>query len=397
MTGHVTGQVTGKATLIIAGGGTGGHILAGIAVAEEWKLKVGGPVLFIGARGGLEETLVPKAGYALKCLRIGSLNRVSLKRKLRTLIELPIAMCHSVIILLSVQRKNRGNLAVLGVGGYASGPVLLMARVLGIVEGIFGRTLGRAIGFFGIHTAILEQNSIPGMTNRILGRIAQQVFCAFPGVEKQFNNGARNNKAVVTGNPVRPFVSKPLPAAPRKPFTIFIFGGSQGAMGINTLVIEALPFLKDAPIQFIHQTGEKDFERVFQAYHQIFHEISHTAGISARIEKFIYEMSEAYAKAALVICRSGSSSLSELAAVGRAAILIPFPLAANDHQYFNAKMFADAKAALLLPQTTTKGEELATQILKLMNDPDELDRMATAAKTLFHPNAARDIVKALQL
>ncbi len=347
---------------MIAGGGTGGHVLAGVAVADAWKARYGeqAEICFVGAQGGIEEKLVPRAGYPLLLLSLGSLKRTSFVKRLRTLFRLPISLIRSFAILLKMRPE-----AVLGVGGYASGPFVLVAR-------LFART------------AILEQNSIVGLTNKLLGKVAHQVFTAFPGTESQF----AGRKVVVTGNPVRPQI-RPLPSAPRDPFTIFIFGGSQGAMGINTLVLDALSRL--APffgrLHFIHQTGEKDFERVRAGYAK--------AGALARVEKFIYNMPEAYAQASLLICRAGSSTLAELAAVGRASILIPFPQAADNHQEVNARVFVDRGAARLLLQQKSTGKDLADLISELIADTSKLNSMESAISVLYQPHSAQAIVDAL--
>jgi UDP-N-acetylglucosamine--N-acetylmuramyl-(pentapeptide) pyrophosphoryl-undecaprenol N-acetylglucosamine transferase len=357
--------------LLIAGGGTGGHILAGVAVADAWKVMHGADaqILFVGAQGGIEEKLVPRSGYSLQLLKIGSLNRVSITRKLKTYFQLPLSFLKSAIILL---RYRPG--FVLGVGGYSSGPLVLMARVL------------RTVLLIRPQIAILEQNSVPGLTNRILGKLTDFVFAAFPGSEAQFPAG----QVVLTGNPVRSSM-KPMKSAQRHPFIVFIFGGSQGALGINSLVLDALPHLKDlllkGEIELIHQTGERDWERVTQEYQKV--------GVTGRVEKFIYDMPEVYAKASLLICRAGSSTLAEVAAVGRAAVLIPLPTAADNHQEKNARVFTDANAALLFSQTQTRGEDLAKLILSLKSQPDKLSQMEKAVVRFFRPTAAEDIVKRL--
>jgi UDP-N-acetylglucosamine--N-acetylmuramyl-(pentapeptide) pyrophosphoryl-undecaprenol N-acetylglucosamine transferase len=353
--------MSAKGGLVIAGGGTGGHVLAGIAVADEWKSRAGaGDIAFVGAYGGIEEKLVPRAGYPLTCLNIGALKGKGLGRRLKTLFQLPIAIASSAAWLLS--RRPR---AVLGVGGYASGPLVLAARVLG--------------PFTGTRTAILEQNSVPGFTNRMLGRLVQRVFCTFPGTEARFPAG----RARVTGNPVRSAMHR-LASAPREPFTVFIFGGSQGAAGINQLVTDALPLLKDLKLRFIHQTGEKDFDRTLAAHR--------AAGTDARVEKFIHDMPACYERASLVICRSGSSTLSELAAVGRASVLVPFPFASDNHQEVNARVFTDAGAALLLKQQDSTGADLARIIREAMADPARLARMEEAVTAFHRPQAASEIV-----
>jgi len=352
---------------MIAGGGTGGHVLAGVAVADAWREAVGpnAQIVFVGARGAIEERLVPRAGYKLEVLSIGSLNKVSFSRRIKTGFQLPIALLKSMGLLLSFRPQ-----AVIGVGGYAAGPLVLMARFAG---------LGR------IRTAVIEQNSVPGFTNRVLGRFVQQVFCAFPGTERWFTSA----RVTLTGNPIRN-VMKPMGPASRDPFTIFVFGGSQGALGMNTIVIEALGFLPDLKdrLRWIHQTGEADFERVAAAHVK--------AGFSSsRVEKFIYEMPAAYAQASLLICRAGSSTLSEIAAVGRAAVLFPLPTAADNHQEKNARVFSDVGAAVTLPQRETRGEDLARVIRELVSDSAKIAEMESRVQAFYRPEAARDIVRGL--
>lgn len=354
--------------LLIAGGGTGGHVLAGIAVADLWKQSGLGEVFFAGAQGGIEEKLVPRAGYSLELLKLGSLNRVGIKRKIQTLFQLPFAFIKSVLILKKIRPY-----AVFGVGGYASGPILLTAKLLSWLKVIDARV------------AILEQNSVPGMTNRILGKFVDQIFSAFPGTEPYFNS----DHVLVTGNPVRSDLM-PMSPAPRLPFTVFIFGGSQGALGINTLVLEALPFLADlkGKIFFIHQTGEKDFIRVNEAYDK--------GGTKAVVEKFIYNMKSAYSEASLLVCRAGSSTLAEIAAVGRASVLVPFPYASNNHQEKNAQIFVDTGAAILIPQFKSKGEDLARVIRECMSNPYKIEKMEKAVAAFYKPDAAKEIVLELQ-
>ena len=357
----------GTESLIIAGGGTGGHVLAGVAIADAWKARFNGSarIVFVGAKGGIEEKLVPRSGYTLELLSLGSLKGVSWNKRLRTIAQLPFSFLRSIAILISVRPK-----AVIGVGGYASGPLVLMARLVGWI--------------WGARVAILEQNAVPGFTNRVLGNFVHKVLAAFPGVESRFPAG----KVKVTGNPVRASM-KPMVQATREPFTVFIFGGSQGAHGINSLVLDALPFLEDlkCKLRFIHQTGEKDYERVAEGHRH--------AGTVARVEKFIYDMPTAYGEASLVICRAGSSTLSELSAVGRAAILIPFPYASDNHQEKNARIFTDAGAARLLVQFQTKGSDLALQIRGMIADPLLLQNMEESVRGFFHADAAGTLVNEL--
>ena len=353
-------------TFFFAGGGTAGHIYAGVALADRLKATHPGiRVRFIGARGGMEERLVPRAGYPLHLVEIGSFNGVSLSRRLRTLVQIPWSFVRSLGLLLAHRPK-----VVLGVGGYASFPMVFMAGLAGWI--------------WGARVAILEQNVLPGLTNRILGRISGRVFAAFPGSEKSFGAG----KVLVTGNPVRGAI-RPLAPAPRDPFTVFVFGGSQGAMGINTLVIEALEFLGDAgrshglQLRWIHQTGERDYERVRAA-----HERHRTGG---RVEKFLHDMPECYAQASLLVCRAGSSTLSEIAAVGRASVLIPL-VSADRHQEFNAGLFAENGAAEMRLQRSTTGEELARLILQLAKDTARIDAMEKSVARFARPDAVDRIL-----
>lgn len=364
-------QTDGK--LIVAGGGTGGHVLAGVAIADSWRKDRadGNGVLFVGARGGLEEKLVPKNGYPLELLKLGALNRAGVAQKIRTLSLIPFSLLKSALIIL----KTRPS-AVVGVGGYASGPLVLAARIL------------RALGLSRARTAILEQNSVPGMTNRILGRYVDYVFCAFPGTETRFPAKARENAVILTGNPVRSTM-RLMPSASREPFTILVTGGSQGALGINSLVLEALPHLEDLKgrIHFIHQTGERDYDRVREGHAR--------AGSQAQVEKFIYNMPEAYRDASLVVCRSGSSTLSELAAVGRASVLVPFPYASDNHQEKNARVFAEAGAAHLLIQGKATGAELAALIRDAITNSSITEKMERSVTAFYRPLAAEEIVETL--
>jgi len=352
--------------LLVAGGGTGGHILAGIAIADEWKRQTGASdsVLFVGAEQGLEARLVPKHGYPLKLLKIGALNRVSLKTRLLTLIQLPLSFLKALFILISYRPQ-----AVIGVGGYASGPVVLLARVLS--------------PFTGCRTAIIEQNSVAGFTNRMLGRWVHHVFCAFEGGASQFST----HKVKVTGNPIRSSLQL-MPPASRHPFTLFIFGGSQGALGINSLVLDALPHLKAAGISFIHQTGVKDYERVKAGYER--------EGISARIEKFIDDMASCYRDASLVVCRAGASSMTELASVGRAAVFIPLPTAADNHQEKNARIFEEKRAAWVVPQGKMTGAQFASFLLSLQADPSQVESVEKRIREFYRPDAAASIVATLR-
>ncbi len=354
--------------LLVAGGGTGGHILAGIAIAEEWSRKVKEQgskpeLLFVGTSQGLEAKIVPKYGYPLKLLKIGALNRVSIKTRLVTLAQLPISFLRAFFILLKFRPH-----AVIGVGGYASGPVVMFARILAPL--------------FKIKTSILEQNSVAGFTNRMLGKWVHRVFCAFQAGGASFDLA----KVKVTGNPIRSSL-KLLPPSNDSAFTVFIFGGSQGALGINTMVLDALPFLKGQGIEFIHQTGVKDFERVSSGYQR--------EGVNARIERFIDDMGACYAQASLVICRAGASSLTELASVGRAAIFIPLPTAADNHQEKNARIFEKASASLVVPQASLSGSDFAKLILSFKENRSKIHDFEARVQQFYQSNSAAMIVEDL--
>jgi UDP-N-acetylglucosamine--N-acetylmuramyl-(pentapeptide) pyrophosphoryl-undecaprenol N-acetylglucosamine transferase len=351
--------------LLVAGGGTGGHVLAGIAIADEWKQSFpDSEILFVGSEQGLETRLVPKHGYPLVKLKIGALNRVSLKTRLLTLFKLPFSFLKALLVLLKFRPH-----AVIGVGGYASGPVVMLARFLSPI--------------FGMKTAILEQNSVAGFTNRMLGKWVHQVFCAFEDGSTNF----QPSKVKITGNPIRSHLKK-LPPSKDAPFTLFIFGGSQGALGINTMIIDALPHLKGQGIDFIHQTGVNDFERVRSAYDR--------EGISGvRVEKFIDDMAACYEKSSLVICRAGASTLTELASVGRAAIFIPLPTAADNHQEKNARIFEKTGAALVIPQGSLTGAQFAEKILSLKNDHQRIHSIEEKVRPFYRGDSAGLIVKGL--
>lgn len=352
--------------LFVTGGGTAGHIYAGLAVADHWRERhPKTDIHFVGARGGMEEKLVPRSPYPLHLLSIGAWNGAPVSKKFKTLLQIPFSFVVAARWLLLFRPR-----VVLGVGGYASFPLVLAAAALGWI--------------WDCRVAVLEQNVLPGLTNRILGRAASRVFAAFPGAEKVFGQ----SKVLLTGNPIRSAM-KPLPPAPRKPFTVFVFGGSQGAMGINSLVIESLPELKQlgTGVRWIHQTGERDFERVKNAHVQ--------AGTHSRVEKFIYEMLEAYSQADLLICRAGSSTLAEVAAVGRAAVLVPL-VSRDRHQVFNAELFARSGAAEMKIQSQTSGRELAALIDSLSKSGAKLSEMEAAARQFYRPDAVSRVVTELE-
>lgn len=350
--------------LVIAGGGTGGHLFSGIAVAEALlRLDPASSVLFVGTRRGIEARAVPKAGFDLELIEIGGLKRVGLRQRMETLVALPQAILASRRIL-----RGFGADAVLGVGGYASGPVLLAARAM------------------GLPTAICEQNSVPGFTNRVLGRFVHRVFATFDASTSYFPA----HKVSVVGNPVRESFRR---AAERSQPAVdaglvFTFGGSQGARALNETVPKALGLLraKGRDIRALHQAGRDDVEGVRAAYKK--------ADVPAEVLPFIDDMVSAYRRAAVVVCRAGASSCSEVTALGVPAILVPFPFAADDHQTKNARDLEEKGAAIVLPQAEMTPERLAEELRRLLDDPDARRSLAKAARRAGCLDAAERVARA---
>lgn len=357
---------------IVAGGGTGGHINAGLSILQEWKKKFpNGHTLFVGAKGGLEELLVPKSHHRLVLLKVFPLKGKSILAKIRSLISLPLSFLSALRLIFRSKPA-----CIIGVGGYASGPFLLAARFSKLW---FPRS--------SMRTAILEQNAIPGFTNRSLALWVDQIFCAFS--TPAF---ARVKAPVhVCGNPIRD-TFKPHPSrANVKPFKILVFGGSQGAVGINRLMTKVVPMIrsKNLPIQVLHQTGEKDYETTLSNYSQEDFK-------TVKVEKYLFEITSEFEAAALIICRAGSSTLSELARVRRAAILIPFPYAADNHQEKNARLFEKSDAAYCMLQQSTSPEDLMKAIEDLYKNPDRIHQMEENVSKFDHANAAAEIVLTMQ-
>jgi UDP-N-acetylglucosamine--N-acetylmuramyl-(pentapeptide) pyrophosphoryl-undecaprenol N-acetylglucosamine transferase len=356
--------------LLVAGGGTGGHLFPGIAVADEVIRRGGGEVLFVGTSRGIETRAVPAAGYALETLQVSGLKRMGLLGTLRGLGRVPLAITRSIGIL----RRFKPDV-VLGVGGYASGPMVLAAALL------------------GYPTAIQEQNSVPGITNRALGRLVRAVFIAFEDAARFFP--AR--RIARLGNPVRQKIvaaleGVTLAATSSAKLRILVVGGSQGARAVSDLVTGAAAALAGAGVDFslVHQTGSADLERIQSRYREL--------GLTDRVEAkaFIEDMATAYAEADLVVARAGALTMAELATAGRPAILIPLPTAADDHQRKNAAQFASAGAAVVIDQGTASAEELASAIAGLAKDSVKRADMGVAMRALARPQAAQTIVDRLQ-
>jgi UDP-N-acetylglucosamine--N-acetylmuramyl-(pentapeptide) pyrophosphoryl-undecaprenol N-acetylglucosamine transferase len=344
---------------ILAGGGTGGHVIPAIAIAQELRRRYAAEVLFIGTERGLEKRLVPAAGFPLQFVKIGALNKVGLSTRLKTMFNLPRALFDAGRMLNEFQPD-----VVIGVGGYASGPAMISA-------------LRRRIP-----TLAFEPNLVPGFANRMITRFVSAAAVHFEQTAQYFRN------PVVTGVPVRPAFFQ----IPRKPYvpatpTLLVFGGSQGARAINQAMVRAVPeLMKRLPgLKVVHQTGERDYDQVYGAYAQ--------AGIPAEVHKFIDDMPGFFARADLVLCRSGASTVAEIAAAGKPAVFVPFPLAADDHQRRNAEALEQAQAAVVIEETRLDEVWLVDSILALLEDPARLAGMAEAARAMAHPNAAKDIAE----
>jgi UDP-N-acetylglucosamine--N-acetylmuramyl-(pentapeptide) pyrophosphoryl-undecaprenol N-acetylglucosamine transferase len=356
--------------LLIAGGGTGGHLFPGVAIAETLRSRdPKAQVLFVGTERGIEARVLPELGWPLKTIEISGLKTVGLRGVVRGLLRIPVALWQSRRIL----KEYRPD-AVIGVGGYASGPVVLAAWMM------------------RLPTAVLEQNSIPGLTNKILGRCVRAVFIAFDETRRFF----RPSKVVMSGTPIRLPIRERLTAArPDRPaddsFRLFVFGGSQGAVALNRVVVEAIVALahQGKTVDVVHQTGERDLQATRQAYA--------AAGITADCRAFISDMAAEYHRADLVVARAGAATVAELAAAGIPALLVPYPTAADNHQEINARELAERGAAQLLRQSALNGTILAATIGQLMDDPASLERMRSAMKQLGKPHAAETVVDWLKV
>ena len=347
--------------LLIAGGGTGGHLFSGIAVARIWQQQKG-EVCFVGTPLGQETSVIPKEGFRLNLFKIGRLKGSSLFSKILTLLTLPKALWAAYRLIV----RERPHV-ILGIGGYASGPLCLM----GVVK--------------KIPTAIVDQNATPGLTNRILGKVVDRIFLSFPLKKNLF----KEKKIRVFGNPVRNEIQKTPYVSPQNKMTILIFGGSQGAVSLNQVFIEAialLPELKDR-LEIFHQAGKTDEDTLKQFYQN--------CGISATVKRFFDNPQHCYAKAHLVISRAGGGTVSELSITGRPAILIPYPFAADNHQWENAMYFAENKAAWIYKQEELTPEGLAKTIRDLFEHPEILLKTAENMSKLALPNAAERIVEEL--
>ncbi|HEX8960416.1 MAG TPA: undecaprenyldiphospho-muramoylpentapeptide beta-N-acetylglucosaminyltransferase [Geobacteraceae bacterium] len=350
--------------LVIAGGGTGGHLFPGIAVAEEFLSRDSrNEVLFVGTERGIEARVLPRLGFRVEFIAAAGLRGKGSLTQVKGMAMLLYGYSQSRRIL----KEFRPDM-VLGVGGYASGPVVLAAR-------------GMQIRRF-IH----EQNAIPGMTNKILARIAEEVFISLQESQRFFPKG----RTILTGNPVRKEIlaAAESAAAPAEGgmFRILIFGGSAGAHSVNQAVMASLPFLASVRERLVitHQTGEKDLMEVREAYRR--------EGVAAEVVPFIDDMAGAYRSADLVICRAGATTIAEVTAIGKACIFIPYPHAVDDHQRRNAEALLKKGAGFMLLEQELSGERLAGQITELLEAPERIESAGENARELARLDAARRIV-----
>jgi UDP-N-acetylglucosamine--N-acetylmuramyl-(pentapeptide) pyrophosphoryl-undecaprenol N-acetylglucosamine transferase len=355
--------------IVIAGGGTGGHLYPGIAVAREMLARQpAATISFAGTSSGIEARVVPREGFALDLIRSGGLKGKSAGARARGAALIPLGLVDAWRIV-SARRPD----LVVGVGGYSSGPVVLVAALR------------------GVPTMLLEQNAVPGLTNRLLSRWVQAAAVSFESAKGFFGP-----KAFVSGNPVRPeFLDE---AGSRESgrdaaiTRVLVFGGSQGAHAINVAMVEAAPELasRGPDLHVTHQTGERDVEMVRAAYAR--------ARLVADVQPFLHDMGRQLGQADVVVCRAGATTLAEITAAGKAAILIPLPTATDDHQRKNAETLRAGGAADLLLQRDLTGAVLAERIVTLAADATRRARMAAAARALARPDAARVIVdRAMEL
>jgi UDP-N-acetylglucosamine--N-acetylmuramyl-(pentapeptide) pyrophosphoryl-undecaprenol N-acetylglucosamine transferase len=361
-TGH--GGCARALRVVIAGGGTGGHLFPGIAVAEEIRARnPAHQVLFISRGNDFERAALSRAGFPLAVIPVEGLKGRGRWNQLRVLGRLPWSVAQSAGRL----RAFRPDLVV-GLGSYAAGPVVLAAWLL------------------RVPVALCEQNVLPGITNRVLARLADRIFTSF----EQTEGGFAPAKVLWTGNPLRRQIVQAAGRAPRgaaaaERFTVLVIGGSQGAHRVNTAMVEALDHLGDsAGFFFIHQTGGPDEATVAAAYRR--------SARAARVQAFFPDMAAQYRQADLVICRAGATTVAEITALGKAAVLIPYPHAADDHQQRNARHLVEAGAAEMIAEPELSGARLSERILFFASHPEALSRLEQRAVQLGKPEASRRIV-----
>ena len=349
--------------LLIAGGGTGGHVFPALAIAKEWLSRgTEREVVLVGTQRGIEMKLVPAAGLLLETIRVAGLKGKGGATLLKNLAMLGIGLRDAFGVL-----RRQQPVVAFGVGGYAAGPMLLTTWLRGVPNIIF------------------ETNAEPGFTNKVLAHLARRIATGYPVAANAW--GA---KAVVTGNPVRSEFFDIPPGKPEKPFHLLVTGGSQGALPINKAFISAMELLakRKGEMRIVHQTGERDYNEVLAAYAR--------CGIEAEVSPFLSNMAERFAWADVIVCRAGAITAAEVAAAGRAAIFIPFGRATDSHQLRNAQEMVKAGAGRLIAEPELSPERLAKEIFALLDQPGELAAIAMKARSLSHPYAAREIVNLIE-
>ena len=346
--------------VVIAAGGTGGHLFPGIAVAREFVARHQAAVTFLTTPKAVTTQILERYGLAWEVVSARALKGEGLLSRSRTLIGVPGA-----VLAARARLKALNPHLVLGMGGHSSGPA------------------GVAAWLLGIPLALHEQNAIPGATNRYLSRLAQKIFVSFPASRDFFPRG----RSLWTGNPIRPEFFEPGEPRAVSPFTVLITGGSQGAHDLNMAVLAGLPWLADLKdrLAFLHLTGEADREAVAAGYRE--------HGFAAEVAAFSQEMPDLMRRAHLLVCRAGASTLAELAGVGRAAILVPYPFAANNHQEFNARFLTAAGAGEIILNKDFTGEAFAGKINRFLTEPEHLANLEAASRQLARPEAAKEIVE----
>ena len=353
--------------LIVTGGGTGGHLFPGISLAQAMMGAYPScEVLFIGTERKVDRTALNSLGFTTTTIKSQGIKGKNFLSIIKALLQQPIAFWQAVKII----RKFKPDL-VFGVGGYVTGPVILASRLLGVT------------------TCIHEQNSIPGLTNKLLGHIANKIFVSLPGSEKYFPK----QKTILSGNPVRSNIIKqsrePKTISEQEPFTLLILGGSQGARRLNSLMLEAaedsLSKLNPPPI-IIHQTGGEDEDTVRMKYAEL--------GLNARVQAFYSDMAEIYSQADLIISRAGATTLAELTVFQKPVILVPFPYAADNHQEINGRYLVEAGAGIMFRQEDLTGEILGTEIKRLLDNKEILADMSKKSGMVSKPEATETIINA---
>jgi UDP-N-acetylglucosamine--N-acetylmuramyl-(pentapeptide) pyrophosphoryl-undecaprenol N-acetylglucosamine transferase len=340
---------------IFAGGGTGGHVFPAIAIARELGRRGLGPIVFVGTHRGIEADLVPKEGFDLEFLSASGFVGKSTARKIAAIGAFARSLVQARRLL-----ARRSARVVLGVGGYASTPVILAARSL------------------GIPAVVQEQNAIPGIANRISSRFAASVAVGFPGTAARFPG-----RGVFTGNPVREEFFR-IPSRPEGAHAarVFLFGGSQGARALNQALADAAPALAAGEVEIVAQSGPRELEALRRSVESF---------PSVRVESFFAEIWREMERADLIVCRAGALTVSELAAAGRPSILVPLAAAAGGHQAQNARELEAAGAAVVLEESGLTGDSLAREVLRLLAMPARLAEMAASARRQARPDAAARI------